>query len=437
MNRLVIAEGTFQKAVAHLDISSGVENGLFATYLQYGDKKILQTVIEPTETDWLIREESHLQPSTSYLARALDTAIAESAGLLFVHTHPLPGHPAESSYADKLTFQKIAEVVNGQTQFPFAAAIISQSGWFAEEIQPGQADTPLVCQRVGTYIINLSTLEESTRPLDDRQLRALGPANSLLQVLKVGVVGSGGLGSSVAEQLTRMGVTIVLIDDDVLDEPSNLRRIYGAKLSDYIKDQPEPKVDVVGRYLTELELSPQVETINANVQTNEAHAALKSCDVVICCTDTDTSRVQLINFPYEFHIPVIDIGVRVAARTDHTLAGLIAAVRTFTPLSSCAVCNHTINFDKVRLENKSKDELDELKKQGYVPDEFGRLEPSLVALTTLAAALATNRLIALLTESFTPSNFKLDGLEPYLTTDRTVAPSGNCRYCGHLAKRVG
>jgi molybdopterin/thiamine biosynthesis adenylyltransferase len=43
----------------------------------------------------------------------------------------------------------------------------------------------------------------------------------------VGVVGAGGLGSPIAEQLARMGVAeLTLIDDDVFDTPSNVRRVF-------------------------------------------------------------------------------------------------------------------------------------------------------------------------------------------------------------------
>jgi molybdopterin/thiamine biosynthesis adenylyltransferase len=56
--------------------------------------------------------------------------------------------------------------------------------------------------------------------INDRQRDALGLAHDRLRALHVGVVGAGGLGSEIAEQLARMGVAErTLIDDDVLDTP--------------------------------------------------------------------------------------------------------------------------------------------------------------------------------------------------------------------------
>ena len=50
----------------------------------------------------------------------------------------------------------------------------------------------------------------------------------ILQASKVAVVGLGGVGSLVAEQLARLGVgNIVLIDPDEI-ESSNLSRVVGA-----------------------------------------------------------------------------------------------------------------------------------------------------------------------------------------------------------------
>jgi molybdopterin/thiamine biosynthesis adenylyltransferase len=67
--------------------------------------------------------------------------------------------------------------------------------------------------------------------LDARQRDALGGVHDQLRHLSVGVVGCAGLGSPVAEQLVRMGVAeIVIVDPDVLDTESNVRRVFGSTL---------------------------------------------------------------------------------------------------------------------------------------------------------------------------------------------------------------
>jgi len=67
------------------------------------------------------------------------------------------------------------------------------------------------------------------RTLVDRQLRVLGKRNQdELESLDIGIVGLGGTGSSVAEQLVRMGITKLRLVDHDLFEPSNWSRLYGS-----------------------------------------------------------------------------------------------------------------------------------------------------------------------------------------------------------------
>ena len=77
-------------------------------------------------------------------------------------------------------------------------------------------------------------------------MRAFGPAIQLaLNNLHVGIVGCGGTGSAVAEQLLRLGVRkFTLIDPDALSD-SNVTRVYGSTFLDVGK----LKVEVLGNHL--------------------------------------------------------------------------------------------------------------------------------------------------------------------------------------------
>src|SRR5206468_6618169 len=82
------------------------------------------------------------------------------------------------------------------------------------------------------------------RKFVDRQVRALGDRiQEELESMEVGIVGLGGTGSSVAEQLVRMGVKkLTLVDHDVF-EPSNWSRLYGSTWKDIAKKKF--KVEIV------------------------------------------------------------------------------------------------------------------------------------------------------------------------------------------------
>ena len=67
----------------------------------------------------------------------------------------------------------------------------------------------------------------------DRQIRMFGKVGqTLLAKCRVAIIGLGGVGSLVAENLSRLGVgEFCLIDDDHVEE-SNLSRTFGATISD-------------------------------------------------------------------------------------------------------------------------------------------------------------------------------------------------------------
>ena len=84
-------------------------------------------------------------------------------------------------------------------------------------------------------------------PFFDRQVRAFGKDIQLqLQRLNVGVVGVGGTGSAVVEQLARLGIgTLSIFDGDHFDN-SNVNRVYGSSAT----DSGIKKVDIAKRNVT-------------------------------------------------------------------------------------------------------------------------------------------------------------------------------------------
>ncbi len=122
----------------------------------------------------------------------------------------------------------------------------------------------------------------------DRNVRAFGPAiQTILGDLHVAIVGAGGTGSAVAEQLVRLGARhLLLIDNDTLSN-SNVTRVYGSTLCEVGR----PKVDVPRDHLTAIapDLSCAVERGVITVK----GVAKKLCasDVVFGCTDDNAGRL--------------------------------------------------------------------------------------------------------------------------------------------------
>ena len=222
----------------------------------------------------------------------------------------------------------------------------------------------------------------------DRQIRAFGrEGQALLSQLRVGIAGVGGTGSSVCEQLVRLGVkAITVADDDVVDE-TNLTRIYGAGRADIGK----PKVQLAAENAARTGLGASVIPIQGRV-TNEAVARrLRHCDIIFGCTDDNAGRAVLSRLAYWYLIPVIDMGF-VITSADGAVTGLYGRVTTIGPGSACLLCRGRIDPEFARAEMLRPEERASLVDEGYAPG-LGEPDPSVVAYTTMTASAAVAEML--------------------------------------------
>jgi molybdopterin/thiamine biosynthesis adenylyltransferase len=274
----------------------------------------------------------------------------------------------------------------------------------------------------------LPALDDSA--LDARQRDALGVVHDRLRHLSVAVVGCGGVGSPLAEQLWRMGVgELMLVDHDPLDTPSNVRRVFGSSMVDLAATAPPAKVDVVGRHLDRLGLGKPVRRIAGDARTEPVFRQLLDADVVIAATDTHGSRAVLNDLPSAYFLPVIDVGTRVDAKRDGALSGLFAEVRVLTPATPCLWCRGTISGDVILAENLPDAERRRREREGHVVGGVGEPIPSVVALTVLGAGLAACALLALLADGgrVAPIGYVIDGFLGDARETEPKAPVPGCR----------
>jgi hypothetical protein len=386
-------------------------------------------VFLPTDEDWERRGTGQLRPSARFISRMISEAITAKAGLLFVHSHPNSRFPLGLSPADEVAFTSLAKTVAPMLDGPFAALVVHPAGW-SGVIWDGQR--MLSIDRVHSVSRVLSRLSprlaQPISELDLRQKDALGLIHEELQELDIGVVGCGGIGSPIAEQLVRMGVRkVVLIDRDILDTPSNVRRVFGSKECDLRATIPPAKVDVVGRHLDGIGLA-SVQRVYGDVRTESVFRQLLDTDVVLCGTDSHGSRAIINELAATYFLPVIDIGVKIGSRDDGSLCGLLAEVRILTPTTPCLWCRRTIHGDIIRAENLPHEERLRLIREGYVSNSVGEPAPSVTALTVLASGMGTSALLGLLAEDgrYAPSAYWFDGLLGDSRSPDPREPRPNC-----------
>ena len=435
MIRLALLEEAASAVEAHLAASAPLEDAAFCL-LQRG-RGITGTRLVATKPflaspdAWRAQDANQLSPSGRWLSQAISRAVGKRSGLLFVHSHPSSKFPPNLSWADREAFTRFAAVASRIVEGPLAAAVVHPTGWSAELWVDGQLiqiDRIVAVGRTLRFLSQVPSAEAT--PLDDRQRTALGPVHDGLRLLSVGVVGCGGLGSPIAEQLARAGVAeLVIVDRDVLDTPSNLRRVFGSTARDLNATPPPHKVDVVGQHIEWLALGAKVRRIPLDVRTEAGFRPLLDTDVVIIGTDNHGSRATVNELPSTYLLPVVDIGVRVGSKANGQLAGLFAEVRVLTPETPCLWCRDTISADVIRVENLPEQEREKLKREGYVVGYSGEPEPSVVALTVLGSGLATCALVGLLSEAgrVAPSAYVVDGLLGYVLARPLVQPVKQCR----------
>lgn len=173
----------------------------------------------------------------------------------------------------------------------------------------------------------------------------LGPrSDNILRALHVGIVGLGGGGSHIAQQLAHIGVgEFVLFDPDRIEE-SNLNRLVGGTLADVRKR--EWKVNIARR--TILGIRPDAEVAILKTLWQESAESIRDCDFLFGCVDSFAGRNELERAARRYLVPYIDIGIDV-----HELEGnyfITGQAAISMPGEVCLHCMNVLRDDLLAQE---------------------------------------------------------------------------------------
>jgi molybdopterin/thiamine biosynthesis adenylyltransferase len=356
---------------------------------------LVKDVVPVDESHYLIREPLRLSiDSASYVGIAKRAGVAENS-IVFVHSHPsgIPGFSRQDDREEAKLHEFLAKRVPGQ---PHGSLVISDpvtaqariwtllEGWI-----------PLRPVRVlgrRFQFLGCGTETGEIPVFFDRQVRAFGvDLQRLLQRLHIGVVGAGGTGSPVIEQLTRIGVgTISIFDGDVFDA-TNTNRVYGSSVSDACR----PKVDIALDLVRRVGLGTVIRAFPSHITNLETARRLRDCDIIFGCTDKQRPRGILVQLALRYLIPVLDLGVRVDSQ-DGAIRGVYGRVTTLIPGEACLFCRRRISAEMIRLEALAPGEWEALADEDYAPEVEGPA-PAVISFTTAVAAQAVSELLHRLT----------------------------------------
>ncbi len=398
-----------------------------------GDTALLlgSELIPVPEDAYEVRSNQALQITSDGYIHALKTARTEQAIAIWVHSHPGNKSSPRPSRHDLQVNADLDALFRERTESDHYGYLIvghSDGALTFSGAVTGLANGTIRRLNVAGERWIFSAAYESDVPNDhslfDRHIRAFGSGiQETIGSMTVAVVGAGGTGSAVAEQLTRLGVrSLILIDPDTLSS-SNTTRVYGSRPVDVGR----LKVDVLGDHLEGIADGMKIERIAGTITEQNTARALLRADVVFGCTDDNAGRLRLSRLPYYYLTPVIDCGIRIDADQQELISGIYGRVTTLHSGAPCLNCRQRIDLQLAEAEIRAADEQAKLQKEGYAPALPG-VEPAVVTFTTLVAATAVSELLERLVgfgESPAPTELILR------IHDRTVRHNAETGLAGH------
>lgn len=390
---------------------------------------LAREVLEISPEDVLDQNELSMHIAYRSALAAMKRAGMKKGTILFVHTHPAGA--VDFSKQDDREESILASV--GRNYDPalpiMGTAVIS--GPRVVRARVWTADSaPLEISRIRVVgrCFEFLALEDSAPnyELFDRQVRAFGrDAQKVLAGLRVGVVGCGGTGSSVAEQLARLGVGHVLLFDHQVVEASNVSRIHESVFGDVGR----PKVEVIAERLLAIQPGIEVQAIPHRIVELEAAKALRDCDIVFGCTDDDLGRFVLDRFALDYLVPVFDMGAKIDS-VGGAISFVGCRVTRLQTGHACLGCRRALSGERMVKDALPEKEYEALAREGYAR-ELDEPDPAVVPFTTVAAGLAISQLLDLLTGFRGPDAdvdqvvLRFDTLE-VVKSSRAGSPDCNC-----------
>jgi molybdopterin-synthase adenylyltransferase len=205
------------------------------------------------------RTEIAAQLTPAFLFEAVQQAKKRRAHLVLSHTHTRPSDTTFSATDDRGEAALAPYLDAKLAGLGHYSVLMTRDGLLGRGIGKHQ---PIVVVELGATIRRHSLIEPSSsaaiEEIFERQARAFGAAGQrLISAVKVAIVGLGGTGSHVAQQLAYLGVANFLLVDPKRLTITNRNRVVGTVASDV----GLPKVEIARRMILGIADIARVEPI--------------------------------------------------------------------------------------------------------------------------------------------------------------------------------
>ena len=245
---------------------------------------------------------------------------------------------------------------------------------------------------------------------------------------KIAIVGLGGLGSHLAQQLAYLGVANYgLLDFDIVTD-SSLNRLVGAVHVDVAA--ATKKVAVAERMIAGINPDAMVRTADASVAGPEAEPLVRAADVVFGCLDRDLARLQLTELCARYAKPLFDLASDVGGRDGKLWYGGRVLL---CDGKQCLSCLGLLDQREMARDSMSPEQREAHERiYGIARTTLENTGPMVVSINGAVASIAVTEFMTLVTglrEPFAYLNYLADQQVIRKSLDR---PALGCYYCTSL-----
>ena len=391
--------------------------------------------LQGTDSWRLILREAHVAPADAYEERTeASVTLKPSFGLpyerkarqngwslIYCHTHPRQRGEARFSPIDDASEIALAAYANQRSpDVPHVALLFGADSIAARRL--GTRESVRVVE-IGSSIVAISDQRRAEHGIEgfDRQVRAFGAdGQRRLQLMRVAIVGLGGTGSLIAQQLAHLGIAdLVLVDRDAV-EVSNLNRTVGATPADI----GTAKVDVAARMVRGIRPEGRVVAIRQDVVDEGVARQAAESDFIFCCTDSHASRHVLNQLAYQFLVPTIDLGVAINVANGN--AHFAGHVKALAPGLACLWCIGNLDPRLVREETMNPEHR---QSDPYFGTGDGAIQPAVISINGTVASLAVTMFLSMVAGVPSSARYLIYDGNRARVNAVAAAPAPTCNFC--------
>ena len=450
---VVISTSDYDQLFTHL-LQNDLEQNAFLlcgfSESESGDRLLVRDLLLAQPEDFVVQTSSYLELKFSFLTKVFDLCRQKGFHIVEAHSHPFcreegvrfssidwaSQRDKMSWYAEKWPESKVAELVFGHNSIdghclesehnqitPLRSLkVVGPRGFtltttsWAECLGSQQA-LDRIEQRIPAQV------ETGDSPFARQELAFGQAGQNQIARATVGLVGCGGLGSIIVQQLTHLGVrNWRLIDPDVI-EASNLNRVAFSLLED--AEHNRPKVEVMERGIRSIAPDAQVKALVENVSSEAARLSLRDVDLIVSAPDNDGARLLANEIATAYLIPILDMGTGLNVESGAVAEAGGQLVWRF-PGEGCLHCAGAIDSARAAIDLMNNEE------QTRHEARYGTSspQPAVMFLNGVVVSLAVGEITKWLT-GFAPPQQSLfyDAIASSVTRLAAAGKDPQCGIC--------